>query len=442
MKRSMKLLSAILVTTVMAGVLAIPVSAAGTTYTGITGPNATFDKYLLVNDDTNAPDLSFNYTVSAAPTVTPAAGQLPVYTTTDLPTVAAVTFASSDTAEATTLATNFNTYKKTATVDFTGVTFTEPGVYRYYIDETETAIAGVVYDIDPTTPETTDGDWATNGSGYRTLDVYVEDNTTATAKTLKVTSFVMYDGHITGAPADSNNATSGSALTTTTSVQAPADPQANVVTGATKTDRYVNFFDTYTITIGKEVTGNQGSKDKYFEFTLSLTSPVAGTFTVDTTNADDTVPSNNATLAAYVGKTNNAPLTVEANTAKDFKFYLQDGQYITISGIPGGTKYTLTEEKEDYTSTNGITAALSTLNWDGTTGYDALDDALSNTTGINANVHTGFTNDKQGIIPTGIILKMAPVAGIAFIVVAGVIFFGVMSVKRKEYEDSESEAAE
>ena len=426
MKRSMKLLSAMPVTTVMAGVLAIPVSAAGTNYAPVDGTTTTFDKYLLVNEGTNVPDLTFNYTISGA-TVTPvpaADNYLPVFAGTGTPTATA-TFSSSSTQITPTTNVDFDDtlydgYQEQVTVDLSSITFAEPGVYRYYIQEVDAGIGGLTCDVDPTDPTT-----APTGTDVckRTLDVYVFDDENTAAKDLTIGGYVMYNGWVTAAPPDSTVATSA------------ADA---LVSGATKSSQFVNYFDTYTITFGKEVTGNQGSKDKYFKFSLELTSPVAGTFNVDTTHADTNIPTNDATN--YSGVSNVPTIAVTKDTPVTTDFYLQDGQYITIAGIPAGTKYTLSEDAEDYTSTDGITADNSTLNWDGTAGNDALTDPTSNTTGIAANIHTGFTNDKQGIIPTGVILKIAPVVGIGFVVVAGVIFFGVMSAKRKESEDLEAEA--
>lgn len=41
-----------------------------------------------------------------------------------------------------------------------------------------------------------------------------------------------------------------------------------------KGQRFKNSYDTSDLTIRKEVTGNQESKDKYFEFTVKITSAV------------------------------------------------------------------------------------------------------------------------------------------------------------------------
>ncbi len=435
MKKTTKLLSAALVTTLIAGVLALPAAAAGTNYTPVSAQNTSFDKYLLVKDGEKAPAVTFTYDFAAGTAIPATASTIQVYPGVGTPT-ASVSFTASDAAETTSLNADYTTYKKTVDVNFSGITFREPGVYRYIITEDNTVAAGIVYDVDPTNPTTASGDRT------RTLDVYVEDDQSTDAKDLIVTSYVMYDGTVTSAPPSAATGTQGAALTAATPVQAPAATQANVADGATKTDRIVNYFDSYTITFGKEVTGNQGSRDKYFKLTLTLTSPVAGTATVDISNADPSVVANDATT---VSGDNVQTIDLTANTAVATDFYLQDGQYITVSGLAVNTVYALTEAAEGYTSTAGIVESLSTLNWDkdastgtATDGFDALSDNVNGTI-TNANIHTGYTNDKQGIIPTGVLLKIAPVAGIAFVVVAGIIFFAVMSVKRRESEELETE---
>ena len=265
----------------------------------------------------------------------------------------------------------------------------------------------------------------------------------------------MYDGKIIAAPPSSSSATSGTAITSETSIAEVNGTQANTVTGATKTDNYMNYFSSYSLTFGKVVTGNQGSRDKYFELTLELTSPSDATFTVDVSHADAKLPDtvNKATDASFAKKTNTTEISATANTAVTTKFYLQHGQYIIVKGLPVGTEYTLSEVADGYTSTAGIAASVSVINWDGTDGYDALSDAVtgtvkalddSDTTTDDGDLQTGFTNDKQGVIPTGVLLTMTPIIVVAVVVVAGIAFFAVRNAKRKALEladaDSEEEA--
>jgi len=455
MKGFRKRLSALLVTAAMAASYAVPALAAGTDYDEITPNDATFTKYLLVDQTAVAPKATFSYTVEKPQSaIAGTSTTLPVYIGTGTPVIADVAFAPNDTAESSTLLTNYKTYKKTITIDLdtaaNGVQFKEPGVYRYYIKEADSAVAGMYCDVS-TTALTTEGDL------YRTLDIYVEDNGTDAIsghKILKVTGYIMYDGKITAAPPSSTSATSGNAITATKQIEVNSSA-TDGVSGAAKTDNYINYYTSQSITIGKTVTGNQGSRDKYFKFTLKLTSPVDSKLSVDASNADASVPDaadlNQATKATYAGAANPTTITLTANTEVSTDFYLQHGQYIIVNGLPVGTTYALTEDAEDYTSTAGIAQAVSAINWDRAAGNDALSDAVTGTIAVDDNdssttgdgdIHTGFTNDKQGVIPTGVLVTMTPVIVIAVIVVAGIAFFAVRNAKRKALElaDADDEA--
>lgn len=457
-KSILKMLSAVVTTGMVSAAMALPTLAAGTTYTPIAAQDATFNKYLLLEEDMQVPSLTFQYEVSTPDASLPGdSAHLPLYkgktvTTTGAnaatyPKIEDVSFGSADAAETSTLLTGYKTYKKTITVDFGDasgddvVKFDEPGVYRYYIKEVkDTNAAGLYYDVEPTA-----AGLRTEGDFYRTLDVYVEDATSGTSKNLKVTGYIMYDGQITGKPNASANTEAGNtAITETKAIKVNANPTSGVE-NATKTDNYVNFYDAFSLTFGKEVTGNQGSKDKYFKLSLSLTSPVDVTFTVDILKADATVPSNSATASAYVGQNNVTTITATAGIAVSTDFYLQDGQYITVKGIPAGTVYALTEEKEDYKQTEKIAADLSTFsvdttNDDPTVTYEALNNDVSGTIS-NADIYTGYTNAKDGILPTGILVKATPVIVIGVLAIAGVVFFAVRNAKNKDLDD-EAETAE
>ena len=458
-KSILKMLSTVVTTGMVAAAMALPTLAAGSNYTPIAAQDATFTKYLLLEDDMQVPSLTFQYEVitDEVSEILPGdSSHLPLYigktfTTTaatpeTYPKIEDVSFGSTDGAESSTLLTGYDTYKKTITVDFgdaTGndvVKFDEPGVYRYYIKEVKSTTAGLYYDVDvDATKLRTDGDL------YRTLDVYVEDATANGQKNLKVTGYIMYDGKITGAPAASDAAQAGNtAIVATKAIEVNANPTSGVQ-GAEKTDNFVNFYDAFSLTFGKEVTGNQGSKDKYFKMTLSLTAPVDVTFTVDIANADATVPSNSATDSTYVGLTNPTSITATKGTAVTTDFYLQDGQYIIVKGIPAGTTYALTEAEEGYKKTEKISADLSSISWDTTNDtpsvvFDALNDAVSGTI-TDADIHTGYTNAKDGILPTGVLVKATPVIVISVLAIAGVVFFAVRNAKNKDLDD-EAETAE
>lgn len=295
--------------------------AAGTQYTaGLTtatdGTNpvsqntTTIDKYLVMDVNTNVPNANFDFSIAPYDStsaekavITAASGSnLAVIngvmtqssgtldfkandaTNTGSATAGRVAFAQSDTANTVTEgATGVDTAvvwqdntsgnekyaKKTLTLDFSTVQFTEPGVYRYLITETGTN-QGITNDTGVTT---------TGQNTYRTLDVYVEDYagylaakeaatagsttgyTAVNGKELLITGYVLYDGKHDAAPAETGG-------------------------NVDKSTSYTNAYATYDLTFSKTVTGNQGSKDKYFAFTVKIENAVAGTV-YDVSYADD-----------------------------------------------------------------------------------------------------------------------------------------------------------
>ena len=96
--------------------------------------------------------------------------------------------------------------------------------------------------------------------------------------------------------------------------------------------------------------------------------------------------------------------------------------------------YEITEDEEDYTSSEGISAEDSPFNIDGVSGNDALTGKTSDTITTDGSViYTGFTNTRRGVVPTGVLLSIAGLVVAAIFIVAGVIFFGIRS--RRKFEE-------
>ena len=83
MKRFKKLMAILMATALIMSIAAISASAEDT-YTPVNGTNTQFNKYLVVDSDTNIPAISFNFTVvlfRQLPLIFPALPSLsPVYT--------------------------------------------------------------------------------------------------------------------------------------------------------------------------------------------------------------------------------------------------------------------------------------------------------------------------------------------------------------------------
>lgn len=389
---------------------ATPVLAAGSNYsTTIEGTKTTtFDKYLVMDQYANVPNASFTYAVTAGTAQTYdvddktfevlAGVDADKVTITDQDTATAgnqLVFAPTDTTKtdenASVKGYDKDTQKyamKTATVDFSAVTFTEPGVYRYVITESGTN-QGVTNDTDLT----------------RALDVYVQDASTDTEKKLTIAGYVLHSGETATIAIGENN-------------------QLSYSGDDTKKQGFTNTYDTSNLTFRKEVSGNQASHDKYFAFTVTISGAVPGTkYTVDLTNADTTSGSNAATITDNQGKTNPTELVAVADSANPTNgtvtetFYLQHGQEITIKGLAKDTTYTVTENAEDYTSTAA-----------GVEGYtDATNGSI-----VSTDIKTSYLNTRNGIIPTGVLMTVAPFAVITLVGGCGV---ASVLLKRKKKDD-------
>ena len=176
---------------------------------------------------------------------------------------------------------------------FSKVQFTEPGVYRYVITESGTNQA-ITNDADLT----------------RVLDVYVNDASSdadgALVKKLTIEGYVLHS-NVDDEPDVAAGENFGSA-------------GAYV---ATKSQGFTNSYDTSDLTLRKQVTGNQASRDKYFEFTLSIDKAQPNTkYDVVIDEADATSKANAATIDANAGQANVTSITTDGAGKATQKFYL------------------------------------------------------------------------------------------------------------------------
>ena len=412
MKR--RLFNAFAVLMVLALIMGIAATSFAATNTPVNGSTVNFKKYLVIPNDAYVPNTTVTFAINPGTASAADATHLAVYSGPTGATVGTVTFQTSDTTypavqtgDNFTLPAGKKYAKQTATIDLTGVTFTEPGVYRYELTEVSSTDTAVGLDANPL---------------Y--LDVYVTSDGTGA---LTVSSTVLHSN----STAPLKNATYGS-----------GDVATNGAAVADKVDGFVNEYPTGTLTFSKAVAGNQASRDKYFAFTVTLTKqgglPAGNTYLVDYTTggADATInakPNAATTIAALNGATATtqpATLTVPAGGTITQVFYLQNGQSISINGLPVGTNYTVLEDEEDYLPSVAVTGdklngtatieATITDNHQAAGTFDSDDD---NAIGV------AFTNTRDGIIPTGVIMAIAPFA-IGLCLFGAVIIF-IISKKRK-----------
>ncbi|MCR5478231.1 MAG: hypothetical protein K6F27_00030 [Ruminococcus sp.] len=115
--------------------------------------------------------------------------------------------------------------QKKIEIDFSGISFQEPGIYRYIITEAAAGTdqaAGVTNDTDST----------------RVLDVVVEDSSEGSENKLKIGNYILHD--------DVSDV--------------PVKSAGNTATIADKSSGFTNKYDAYDLVFSKTVKGNQGSK--------------------------------------------------------------------------------------------------------------------------------------------------------------------------------------
>ena len=394
-------------------------AAAGTNYGAtIEGTKTTtFEKYLLMDTQANVPNATFTYLVTAgnakAYDVAGKKFQVLAGVDADKITMAGVGEGAaankivfkqgdgSDTHDTTTdayvkdLAAGKKYALKTATLDFSKVQFTEPGVYRYIITESGTNQA-ITNDADLT----------------RVLDVYVNDASTEAdgtlTKKLTIAGYVLHSNE-NDEPDVAAGEDFGSAGSYTDK----------------KSQGFTNSYDTSDLTLRKQVTGNQASRDKYFEFTLNIDKAQPNTkYDVVIDDADATSKANASTIEANAGKANVTSITTDGAGKATQKFYLQHGQQVTVQGIAKDTTYAVTENTEDYKSTAN-TAATSVVKIKADT-----DSAEVNGTIASKDLTTGYLNTRDGVIPTGVIMTVAPFAAVTLLGAAGMV-----TIKMRKKED-------
>ena len=367
----------------------------------------TFDKYLVMDAQAEVPNASFTYAVTAgtAKAYDVAGKKFAVLAGVDADKVTmagvgtetanTITYKPGDKTlnDVNALVKDYETLsekyaKKTATLDFSKCRFTEPGIYRYIVTESGTNQA-VTNDADAT----------------RVVDVYVNDASGEGENKLTIAGYVLHS-NADDAPDVSlgeNNGSTGSYV-------------------GTKSQGFTNSYDTSDILIAKQVSGNQASRDKYFEFTVNITGAVPGTvYDVDLSNADATTQSNAATIKDNEGKTNPATLKVGEDGTVTQKFYLAHNQDIVIQGVAKDSKYKVTENAEDYKSTPADAISDEADKGDAPSGTVASED-----------IYTGYLNTRNGVIPTGVIMTVAPFAAVTLLGGAGAV---TMVMKKKKSEE-------
>lgn len=199
---------------------------------------------------------------------------------------------------------------------------------------------------------------------------------------------------------------------------------ATSTNGAAPEDKVssIDFSDSYTetttdnnsdnnnsdLSIKKIVTGNQGDKNKAFEFTV--------TFDASSLKALPAGENATAVLNHIVAEANGATITEQGTATgntRTFKFTAADAKAVKFSNVLTGITY-----KVEETATPGYTGTWSAIS-NGTSTTNTSDIL------IGENENTGvMTNEHKSITPTGILINNAPFIILGGMAIAGVVVYG------------------
>lgn len=167
-----------------------------------------------------------------------------------------------------------------------------------------------------------------------------------------------------------------------------------------KISGFENKYVTHKLTITKVVAGNQGDKNKDFEFTVTIKGADGETY--------------------KYGTVKNGVTTMNKTTTKSgatFTETLKHGESVIVYGLSSEDKFVVTEA--DYHGDGYKTSYKIGDGTNSTEGSSIAEEAIGayDTTVI-------FTNTKDATVPTDVIRTVAPyVAIVAFAAVMGVVFF-------------------
>lgn len=367
-KISRKLAACSLAGVMMVSMLGMTVCAEG--YTPDSSSVAVkFEKVLNMNaaEGASTPGVTFSYTIQPGTAVTATDTTPEIKAGVGAPTIEDVTYEVGD-----------DEFTKTATVDFSKVTFTAPGIYRYEIKEDNTKTNGIYENIGYDTPT-------------RYLDVYVEN--------------VLKDGKVTGYKITNS-------VLTETAIN-PTQKGDQVEYGENKkVAGYENTYTTYDLTLDKTLAGTMANHADEFKFTITIKGMQAGS-TVTVEEGDDTFTSSAAK--------EDGTITVSAT--------LGDKGSTTIKGIPANASY---EIKENLDAKTGYTPSIKTTTGLNVNKSEDVNGGYSKVTAEmdNKDEAVSYTNTKDAVTPTGVAMTVAPY--ILMVAVAGV--FAILFLRRRHEE--------
>ena len=353
------------------GTTAITASAE-TTYTPI-GGSTELVKNLVVDDDANIPNITFSYTIRRG---TPQDATATTIEILESPlgggSIDTAVFSNADTASTINgLPTDADPSNPTA-----GRKYVQKSVSITFPVGTFTKPGVYRFVINETNSNLPGVTYDSNPTRY--LDVFVVANDN---NELSVNGYVLRD-------AATDIGTNGEYV---------EDPDV-------KSSGYTNSLTQYDFDFSKTISGNQGDKNKRFSFTLTITGANPGTYPIIANNVTD----------------NPTSITVGASGTATGEYSLTNGSTVKVVGLNAGAVCTVTENPDDYTATHKLDTG------------EENSGADSGAVTLNSDHSVAFTNTRNGIIPTGIIMTIAPFA-IGICVFGAVFIFIICRKKRRSY---------
>lgn len=364
---------------------------------------ATFTKTLDMTNAVGAtiPNVTFKYAIVPGAAVAATSSTQAIYAGVGVPTIADISYVVKANYTDTDLT-------KTVTVDFSDVKFEKPGIYRYIITENaSTNNVDIKDDI-----SYVDGN-IVEGNRIRYLDVYVVYAKDTEGKiitdtnggpTFKIEHSVLLKN--VGEP-DFAGKYPGYAEGADTSLQS-------------KSNGFVNAFETHELTVTKRLEGAMANVKETFAFSVKITGDSGETYQAYITNAegskktgsDMTLTSGTAVGNIMLGMDETLHVIGVSSTDQyeiiESNACVANGYFTTISGADTGN---VTDKKNTANRTASGSFVVD------------QDDA-------NADDAVVYTNIKDAITPTGVVMTIAPY--ILMVALAGV--FAVLFLRRRRNE--------
>lgn len=380
--------------------------------TGIT--TTTFNVHFeTTGSNPSRPKTKFSYSISNGIAVS-ATGTTPSIYSGSVASNGAVTFTSNSSSTDAWDTVNSNTEIDTISLSFDKTKFPHAGIYRFIITETALTNEQSAIGIE---------DGAVSGGHENNqlyLDVYVGNIQVQGSNELSVTAAVL----LTSMDAPTLSDETGS-----------VEHTLETATYSNKTDGFYNKYTAYNVIISKNVTGDAGDQAMFFPFKLTLgyTEPSTNndTYTTICGQSVTVTPSTNSRVGSSYA------IGSSSGTANEYTdIAIKHGGTVTITGL---SKTAVIQLMETIDAGEGYNITSSVSNMDSSAGITTSVHSESNyvTTGtVNGtpNATIAYTNNRESISPTGIVLRVIPYV---LMLAAGVVLFLIFVAKRRKHTDEE-----